>query len=306
MPVYHGHFREYAPAPGRRRSEPEEGLRPLHRRRVRSRARHGRSDHLAQRRSTSSTIANANAADVDTRVAAARRATEKTCRKLSGADQRQVPVPIARLVQELALVARGRRESRLKRQADQGEPEMSISRPRRGLGLLLRGLADKLDYGPRSAPLRRELGSRPRLSRGTFPRSAGREDARRRSRGQTQLSLKPDETNPLSTPCSPRSCSRPTCRRRSQHPKRPRATPVRPSAAPGCHTSSLHGVDRRRTGDRGSRLRHGQREHAALGGKAANNRVRRAPIRTGGEGIVNGIYSTRVTLLARVRDCWCR
>src|SRR5476651_2657066 len=62
------------------------------------------------------TIANANAADVDTAVAAARRAYDKTWSKLSGADRGKYLFRIARLVQERA------RELAVAESLDNGKP----------------------------------------------------------------------------------------------------------------------------------------------------------------------------------------
>src|SRR5476651_947281 len=62
------------------------------------------------------TIANANAADVDTAVAAARRAYERTWSKLSGADRGKYLFRIARLIQERA------RELAVAESLDNGKP----------------------------------------------------------------------------------------------------------------------------------------------------------------------------------------
>ena len=89
-------------------------------------------------------IANANAKDVDTAVAAARRAYDRTWSKLSGADRGKYLFRIARLVQERA------RELAVAESLDNGKPikeSRDVDVPLVAAWFFYyAGWADKLDY----------------------------------------------------------------------------------------------------------------------------------------------------------------
>nr|BFF10889.1 hypothetical protein GCM10025699_21920 [Microbacterium flavescens] len=158
------------------------------------------------------TIATATEADVDAAVAAARRAYDKTWSKLSGRDRGKYLFRIARLVQERA------RELAVAESLDNGKPikeSRDVDVPLVAAWFFYyAGWADKLDYAGLGANPR-SLGVAGQVIPWNFPCSCSRGRSRRRSPRATRSSSSRLRPRRCRRSSSPRSCSRPTCRRAS-------------------------------------------------------------------------------------------
>ena len=209
---------EYAPAPEARDIVSLAGaLRPVHRRRVRS--RRGRGDVVPDRsrprpRSRSPRSRRRARRTSTLAVDAAREAFENGWSKLRRRERAKYIFRIARDPPGAGARARGRRVDR-RRQADQGVARRR--RPaRRGALLLLRGLGRQARVrvpGPRPRPLGVAGADHP-VELPAAHGSRGR--SRRRSRAGNTVVLKPAETTPLTALLLRRDLpTRPSCRRAS-------------------------------------------------------------------------------------------
>ncbi len=234
-------------------------------------------------------IANANQADVDDAVAAARRAYDRTWSRMSGRDRGKYLFRIARLVQERA------RELAVAESLDNGKPikeSRDVDVPLVAAWFFYyAGWADKLDHAGLGANPR-SLGVAAQVIPWNFPLlMLAWKIAPALAAGNTVV-LKPAETTPLTRADLRRdpAAGRPAARRRQHHHgrrrhgrgARVRTTTSTRSRSPGrpavgrAIAKQIAGTDKKAT--------------LELGGKAANIVFDDAPIDQAIEGIVNGIF----------------
>ncbi len=254
--------------------------------------------HIAQ-------IANANAADVDAAVAAARRAYEKSWSTLSGADRGKYLFRIARLVQERA------RELAVAESLDNGKPikeSRDVDIPLVAAWFFYyAGWADKLDHaGLSAAP--RALGGRgpghPVELSAAHARLEDRPGARGGQHGRAQAGRDHPAQRPAvrGDPAAGRAPER-----GRQHPDGRGRHGGGARAASDVDKVAFTGSTAVGRAIAKSVAGTGKRLTLELGGKAANIVLDDAPIDQAIEGIVNGIFfKPGATSAAPVRACSCR
>ena len=234
-------------------------------------------------------VAEADEADVDLAVKAARRAYNRVWSKMTGAERGKYLFRIARIIQERA------RELAVLESIDNGKPikeSRDVDIPTAAAHFFYyAGWADKLEhagFGPDPQP----LGVAGQVIPWNFPfLMLAWKIAPALACGNTVV-LKPAETTPLTALLFAEICQQadlPPGRRQHRHRRRRHRAGDR--LARGRRQGRVHRLDRRRPGDRQGRGRHrARRSPSSSAARPPTSSSTTRPIDQAVEGIVNGIF----------------
>ena len=235
------------------------------------------------------TVALADTADIDTAVAAARRAYETVWRPMPGRERAKYLFRIARLIQERA------RELAVLESLDNGKPireSRDVDVPMAAAHFFYyAGWADKLGFagfGTRPAAARRGRPGGPL----ELPAADGGVEARSRARGREhrRAEVRRDDAAVGAGPRRHHRAGRPAARRGEHRQRRPAAPAQALVAHPGVDKIAFTGSTAVGKQIAAAVAGTPKRLTLELGGKAANIVFDDAPLEQAVEGIVNGIF----------------